>query len=95
MRNLQQKGYKGLGIWLAVLVVCYIIYTMSDSVVSHFGSSYVYLTNVWVLAGLLRYLQNMLVYQRSGSPTKVLVKDHFIQTCIVGWVLSFFSIIYL
>ena len=78
-----------------ITMVCYIIYTMSDSVVSHFGSSYVYLTNVWVLAGLLRYLQNMLVYQRSGSPTKVLVKDHFIQTCIVGWVLSFFSIIYL
>lgn len=78
-----------------ITMVCYIIYTMSDSVVSRFGSPYVYLTNVWVLAGLLRYLQNMLVYQRSGSPTKVLVKDHFIQMCIVGWVLSFFSIIYL
>lgn len=78
-----------------ITMVCYIIYTMSDSVVSRFGSPYVYLTNVWVLAGLLRYLQNMLVYQRSGSPTKVLVKDHFIQTCIAGWVLSFFSIIYL
>ncbi len=78
-----------------VTMVCYIIYTMSDSVVSHFGSPYVYLTNVWVLAGLLRYLQNMLVYQRSGSPTKVLVKDRFIQTCIVGWLLSFFVIIYL
>ncbi len=78
-----------------VTLVCYIIYTMSDSVVSRFGSPYVYLTNVWVLAGLLRYLQNMLVYQRSGSPTKVLVKDHFIQACIVGWLLSFFVIIYL
>ncbi len=78
-----------------VTLVCYIIYTMSDSVVSRFGSPYVYLTNVWVLAGLLRYLQNMLVYQRSGSPTKVLVKDHFIQACIAGWLLSFFVIIYL
>ncbi len=78
-----------------VTLVCYIIYTMSDSVVSRFGSPYVYLTNVWVLAGLLRYLQNMLVYQRSGSPTKVLVKDHFIQACIAGWILSFFVIIYL
>ncbi len=78
-----------------ITMVCYIIYTMSDSVVSRFGSPYVYLTNVWVLAGLLRYLQNMLVYQRSGSPTKVLVKDRFIQTCIAGWLLSFFVIIYL
>jgi hypothetical protein len=37
----------------------------------------------------------MLVYQRSGSPTKVLVKDRFIQVCIAGWIASFFAIIYL
>jgi len=78
-----------------ITIVCYIIYTMSDSVIERFGSPYIYLTNVWVLAGLLRYLQNMLVYQRSGSPTKALVKDRFIQMCIAGWVLSFFAIIYL
>lgn len=78
-----------------ITIVCYIIYTMSDSVIERFGSPYIYLTNFWVLAGLLRYLQNMLVYQRSGSPTKALVKDRFIQMCIAGWILSFFAIIYL
>ena len=76
-------------------MVCYIIYTMNEGVIERFGSPYIYLTNFWVLAGLLRYLQNMLVYQRSGSPTKVLVKDRFIQVCIAGWVLSFFAFIYL
>ena len=49
----------------------------------------------WVLAGLLRYLQNMIVFGLSGSPTKSLVKDHFVQLCIIGWILSFFAIIYL
>jgi 4-hydroxybenzoate polyprenyltransferase len=78
-----------------ITMVCYIIYTMNEGVMDRFGSSYVYLTNFWVLAGLLRYLQNMLVYQRSGSPTKVLVKDRFIQVCIAGWIASFFAIIYL
>ena len=78
-----------------ITMVCYIIYTMKESVIESFGSSYVYLTNFWVLASLLRYLQNMLVYQRSGSPTKVLVKDRFIQCCIAGWILSYFAIIYL
>ena len=78
-----------------ITMVCYIIYTMNEGVMDRFGSSYVYLTNFWVLAGLLRYLQNMLVYQRSGSPTKVLVKDRFIQCCIIGWIASFFAIIYL
>ena len=40
-------------------------------------------------------VQNMIVYNHSGSPTKSLVKDHFIQFCIAGWLISFFIIIYL
>jgi len=78
-----------------ITIVCYIIYTMSDSVTERMGSHYLYLTSIWVIAGLLRHLQNMLVYQRSGSPTKALVKDHFIQLCIIGWIASFVAIIYL
>ena len=77
-----------------ITIVCYIMYTMSDSVIERMGSSYLYLTSIWVIAGLLRHLQNMLVYQRSGSPTKALVKDHFIQLCIAGWIASFVAIIY-
>lgn len=79
----------------AVTLVCYIMYTMSEEVIARMGTRYVYLTSGWVLAGLLRYLQNMIVFERSGSPTKTLVKDHFIQFCIIGWILSFFVIIYL
>ena len=77
-----------------ITIVCYIMYTMSDSVIARMGSSYLYLTSIWVIAGLLRHLQNMLVFQRSGSPTKALVKDHFIQLCIAGWIASFVVIIY-
>ena len=79
----------------AVTLVCYIMYTMSPEVIERMGTRYVYLTTGWVLAGLLRYLQNMIVFGLSGSPTKSLVKDHFIQFCILGWVTSFFVIIYL
>lgn len=77
-----------------ITIVCYIMYTMSDSVIERIGSRYLYLTSIWVIAGLLRHLQNMLVYHRSGSPTKALVKDHFIQLCIAGWIASFVAIIY-
>ena len=83
------------GIIAAVTLVCYIMYTMSPEVIQRMGTRYVYLTSGWVLAGLLRYLQNMIVYGLSGSPTKSLVKDHFIQFCIFGWIASFFVIIYL
>ena len=78
----------------AVTMVCYIMYTMSEEVIQRMGTRYVYLTSFWVLAALLRYLQNMIVFGRSGSPTKALVKDYFLQFIIAGWILSFFFIIY-
>ena len=79
----------------SITIVCYIMYTMSEEVNLRFGSKYLYLTSGWVLLGLLRYLQNMIVYGLSGSPTKSMVKDRFIQLCILGWLASFFAIIYL
>lgn len=79
----------------SITVVCYIMYTMSEEVTARMGTHYIYLTSGWVLAGLFRYLQNMIVYNQSGSPTKSLLKDHFIHICIVGWILSFFVIIYM
>ena len=79
----------------AITMVCYIMYTMSEDVIARMGSRYVFLTSGWVLAGLLRYLQNMIVYNQSGSPTKSLFKDRFIHLCILGWIASFYAIIYL
>ena len=79
----------------SVTLVCYIMYTMSDDVIARMGTHYVYLTCGWVLAGMLRYLQSMIVFGLSGSPTKSLVKDHFIQFCVLGWIATFFVIIYL
>lgn len=79
----------------AITIVCYIMYTMSDDVVSRIGSNYLYLTSFWVIIGLLRYLQKTAVYGSSGSPTKSLTEDHFIQLCVMGWILSFVAIIYM
>ena len=76
-------------------MMCYIMYTVSPEVIERFHSSYIYLTSVFVLAGIIRYLQITMVDVKSGSPTKVLMKDHFVQGCIVGWILSFVLIIYL
>lgn len=87
--------HEAISIIAAVTLVCYIMYTLSEEVINRMGTRYLYLTSVWVLAGLLRYIQNMSVYGLSGSPTKSLIKDHFIQLCILGWIVSFFAIIYL
>lgn len=77
-----------------VTIVTYMIYTMSDAVAERFGSHHVYSTAIFVLAGILRYLQLTVVDNRSGSPTSVLLRDHFIQLCLLGWVVSFLLIIY-
>lgn len=80
---------------VSVILVCYIMYSMSPEVIERFNNKYIYLTSGWVFLGVLRYLQNMIVFNRSSSPTKLLVNDHFIQFCILGWIASFFVIIYL
>ncbi len=77
-----------------VTIVAYMMYTMSGEVTNRLGSKYVYCTAVFVLAGLLRYLQLTVVGNRTGSPTKVLFHDHFIQLCLLGWIVSFILIIY-
>lgn len=86
---------EAIAILSAITMVCYIMYTMSDEVIERIGSDYLYLTSSWVLVGLFRYMQKTIVYGDSGSPTKTLYHDHFIQLCIIGWIVSFFAIIYL
>jgi decaprenyl-phosphate phosphoribosyltransferase len=75
----------------AVTLVSYIMYTVSPDVVGHMGES-VYLSAFFVILGLLRYLQITLVYGKSGSPTRVLLRDRFIQLCLAGWV-GFFAVV--
>lgn len=78
----------------SITMVCYIMYTVSPEVVERFGSPYVYLTSIFVLAGIIRYLQIMTVEVKSGDPTRVMLKDRFIQGCVIGWLLAFALIIY-
>jgi 4-hydroxybenzoate polyprenyltransferase len=78
----------------SITMVCYIMYTVSPEVVERFGSPYVYLTSIFVLAGIIRYLQIMTVEVKGGDPTQVILKDRFIQGCVIGWLLAFALIIY-
>lgn len=77
-----------------VMLVSYIIYTVSPDVIERFRSDLVYTTSIFVLLGLLRYMQLAIVFSKTGSPTKVLLHDRFIQFCVIGWILLFAIIIY-
>jgi 4-hydroxybenzoate polyprenyltransferase len=76
----------------SVTVVSYIFYTMS---VNTINSEYLYLTTLFVIIGILRYMQLTFVEQNSGSPTKVLLKDNVLKSVILLWILAFFVIKYL
>jgi 4-hydroxybenzoate polyprenyltransferase len=78
----------------SVMLVCYIMYTVSPEVVQHFHTNYLYLTSALVLVGLLRYIQIAVVDKKSGDPTKVILKDRFTQLVVLLWVISFLFIIY-
>lgn len=79
----------------SVTLVCYIMYTMSPEVTSRTNFSYVYLTTIFVILGLLRYMQRTLVDQKSGDPTKLLYEDRFLQIVIAMWLLAYVLIIYI
>ena len=78
----------------AVIIVSYFMYTMSPEVETRLGRR-LYYTCLFVMAGLMRYLQIIYVSSDSGSPTKILYKDRFIQLTLVLWIASFALILYL
>ena len=78
-----------------VVIIAYIMYTVSPNIIEQFQSKYIYITAFFVLTGIIRYLQITIVDEKSGNPTKVLIKDRFIQFCLLGWIISFIIIIYI
>ncbi len=79
----------------SVTLVCYIMYTISPEVTSRTNFQYGYLTTIFVLLGLLRYMQLTSVDEKSGDPTKLFYSDHFLQAVVVLWLAAYFVIIYI
>ena len=78
----------------SVTFVCYIMYTVSPETIQNFHTDYLYLTSVFVLVGLLRYIQIAVVDKKSGDPTKVILRDRFTQLIVLAFGLAFLFIIY-
>lgn len=85
----------GMAVMAAVIIVAYILYTVSTDTIMRHGTDKLYFTGIWVVVGILRYLQISLVDERTGSPTKVFLEDRFLQSTICLWIISFFVLLYL
>ena len=86
---------QAITITASVTLVCYIMYTVSPEVVARLGSDLLYITSVFVLLGLLRYMQITVVDKKSGDPTKIMLRDRFTQLVVVLWALTFLILIYI
>lgn len=81
-------------IMASIIVVSYILYTVSPETVDKFSTNNLYITTVFVVIGLFRYMQLTFVENNSGSPTKILMKDRFLIVTILLWLISFMILIY-
>jgi len=95
------KGYNlqfldsAMMIMAAVVIVAYVIYITSlGSLINQNNSSYLYLTVLFVILGIMKYLQITFVLKDTGSPTKIILKNRFIQLTLIGWITTFFFILY-
>ena len=79
----------------AVVIVAYLLYTTSHEIIEKFQNENLYLTTLFVIFGLMRYLQITLVEKKSGLPTETILKDKIMQINLLLWVLSFVWLIYM
>lgn len=79
----------------SVMVVCYVMYTVSPEIIAQFATDKLYLTSILVILAILRYLQISVVDEKSGDPVKVALSDRATQLILLAWIFSFLVIIYL
>lgn len=77
-----------------VIIVAYVFYTLSDSVILHFENEYIYITSIFVVLGFFRYytlIKNRAYY---ANPTRILLSDLILQAIVLGWLICFYLLIY-
>ncbi|MBC7775653.1 MAG: decaprenyl-phosphate phosphoribosyltransferase [Phycisphaerae bacterium] len=77
-----------------VAVVAYLMYCFSPEVTGRIGSDQIYYTAFFVVVGVLRYLQLTLVFGKTESPTRALLRDGFLQVVLLAWIGSFAWLLY-
>lgn len=84
-----------LSILIAIIIVSYMMYTLSPEVEERLGTYRLYYTSIFVIAGLMRYMQLVFIDNDTSSPIKIVYQDRFIQIVLLLWTISYFVIIYL
>ena len=77
-----------------IVIVSYIMYCTSENVILRVGNDNVYLTALFVVIGIMRYMQIAFVEKNSGNPTRLILKDKILQMTISAWIITFIVLLY-
>ncbi len=77
-----------------VAVVAYLMYCFSPEVTQRIGNEKIYYTAFFVVLGVLRYLQLTLVFNKTESPTRALLRDGFLKIVLLAWISAFVWLLY-
>jgi 4-hydroxybenzoate polyprenyltransferase len=79
----------------AIIIVAYIMYTISIEAIQQMNTDKLYYTSIFVILSIFRYFQLTIVSNKSGSPTEILYKDRVIEISVLLWGLLYGYFIYL
>ena len=77
----------------ATMVVAYIQFSISLETIIKFNEN-LYLTTIFIIFGIMRYLQLVFVNNKSGDPVEIFLKDNITKINLLMWLSSFIWIIY-
>ena len=78
----------------AVTFVTYLLFTTSDYAISRFHAPYFVATSVFVLFGVLRYMQLVKVMAGADDPTTLVLTDKNLRYTVLGWLATCIGMIY-
>jgi len=78
----------------SVIIVAYILYCLDPETVRRVDQN-LYVTSIWVVAGILRYLQLLFVAKWNLNPVVLLFRDHPLKIILLAWLLNFLYYLYI
>ena len=77
-----------------VTLITYILYTMDAVTIARFHTDHLYLTAVFVVFGIFRYLYLVHRMNMGGSPVYIVWHDVPLVIALLAWVSAFWAIVY-
>ncbi len=82
-----------MSVLAATIIVAYIQFSISHETMIKFNEN-LYLTTIFVIFGIMRYMQLVFVNNMGGDPVEIFLKDKITKINLSIWFLSFIWIIY-